>query len=71
MGDFNTEFDRGLVLIAAAYIDDLLGKTIAAFLVEDAETEELACRQVTKARLEKNIVQFLQEGDAQPCGGFG
>lgn len=41
LGDFNSESDRGAVLAAAAYIDDLLGKTIAAFLVDGAKVTEL------------------------------
>jgi hypothetical protein len=41
LGDFNEESDRGAVLSAAAYIDDLLGKTIAAFLVEGAAVKDL------------------------------
>jgi mannitol operon repressor len=41
LGDLNAESDRGAVLTAAAFIDDLLGKTIAAFLVEGARAAEL------------------------------
>jgi mannitol operon repressor len=41
LGDFNAESDRGAVLSSAAYIDDLLGQTIAAFLVEGAQTKDL------------------------------
>lgn len=41
LGDFNQESDRGAVLTAAAYIDDLLGKTIACFLVEGAAVKDL------------------------------
>jgi mannitol operon repressor len=41
LGDLNAESDRGAVLTAAAFIDDLLGKTIAAFLVEGAKVSEL------------------------------
>lgn len=39
--DFNKESDRGAVLSSAAYIDDLLGKTIAGFLVAGAQVKEL------------------------------
>src|SRR5689334_4196041 len=41
LGDFNVESDRGAVLSSSAYIDDLLGQTIAAFLVDGAQTKDL------------------------------
>jgi DNA-binding MltR family transcriptional regulator len=39
--DFNKESDRGAVLSAAAYIDDLLRQTISSFLVEGAAVTAL------------------------------
>lgn len=41
LGDFNKESDRGAVLASAAYIDDLLGQSLSAFIVEDAQKKEL------------------------------
>jgi len=40
LGDFNKESDRGAVLSAAAYVNDLLGKTISAFLIRGNATKE-------------------------------
>lgn len=37
----NKESERGAALIAAAMLDDLLGRSIKAFLVEDAKVEHL------------------------------
>lgn len=37
----NKESERGAVLISAAMIDDLLGRTILAFLIDHAETNRL------------------------------
>jgi mannitol operon repressor len=41
IAEINKESDRGAVLTAASFIDDLLQKTVAAFLVDEASSKQL------------------------------
>ncbi|HUN84808.1 MAG TPA: MltR family transcriptional regulator [Terracidiphilus sp.] len=41
LDSLNKESDRGAVLIAAAMLDDLLGKSVRAFLIDHKEVENL------------------------------
>jgi hypothetical protein len=40
-GDFNVETDRGAALAATAMIDDLLGKALKAFMMENAGADAI------------------------------
>jgi len=39
--ELNAETDRGVVLVATAFIDDLLGRVLAAFLIKNESAEVL------------------------------
>jgi mannitol operon repressor len=39
--ELNAETDRGVVLVATAFVDDLLGRLLAAFLLENESSEIL------------------------------
>jgi mannitol operon repressor len=41
LAEANTETDRGIVLVITAFVDDLLGRVLAAFLIKNESAEML------------------------------
>lgn len=61
------------MLTAAAFIDDLLGKTIATFLVEGAKVSELEGTVVSTTRAATFLVRVEMQNDPRhfpPIGSF-